>query len=1087
MSVSSDVTGLTDDEIKSVSVNRYEKEFEDEDEKEFFNEEIDSKSTGSQKSTDNEKLIKSLLDTLDDEDLEDTIQGMVPRTKFIDSGAPSVTDEDYDEDEEILKIMREAEEQESTVDVQTIMDESLQQQTNQALEELVENSKKTIKHDVVVNCALTNDLSNKILSARVGTPLMMKATKKYLCIGTENGLVLVYRRNQTYKRFTILGTVHTDPKNPKKFVSVKGLDVSHGDQDLLLVGYSNGDLTVWDIETSTPVNQYTGISTNSIRHCAILSDNSVIASDESYTMHSIQTGLFSNISSSKIPNDTEFTTDIQSLPTSQGGNALDSYNIFAVATRKSVTIYSKLSEVKPLKKIDLSFISEQTGDDPCHLAWRRILIPNGEYGKKQKVKTTEDPRLAIGFGKVLCIYKVAKESEMTNNLEVTQESSFDIDEKIAGVIWISQRTVLVIDIKNECHIIDVYSFKIDEPIVESINKFPINSHHLIGYHGIIEEGEVLTEDTLKVNHESGTIYFVEYPLDGNIYSIHTIKISTWKQRIQALEKVGKISEAVEFAVSCYHGQCFAVVGLPFSNRAREKLVSKEIERLVMNLFKTAPKLIFSTPEDISKFEEIGRECINYCLEIHEHNPEIFLKLYQKFHEKGEEDRFLQYLEEPILEKRLNTLFDPNIYLKFISLYSDPKNPKLDELESVLLNLEITKNFDDECKDVLNELCKKSFSHTKTPKMIKTYFYLHNAYDSSLKNPMRVSLDRKLKKSTKPLHDIVDIENVEVQKAFGSPEIGETVLNYLYKWMKDGRSFSDVLQVSQNEVADIKKDLLEYIFPVGKPLDNNFLIALLEFRKKFFKVLSALFFTQSATSPFNHPDCSLTKNAIIQKLNILFEEKEIFEKYDGGKGIVWYYDFLAEAYAKGEISLVKEGTQEIDKDMFEKIFQNLCENDDGDYDNSIEKAQTKQSRQENLIKIIDSIENEDTPMDWNKFRKLSYENEFYKVAGKLFKNLSGQDISIQEKHNKVLECLLKDENVLETKRNLVFGYIEENRSLDKLPKMKTAIINHFVNLLKLDANSATNIILTVEGYDTEHLKIKSQLNSIKNEKEKKRKN
>jgi hypothetical protein len=77
------------------------------------------------------------------------------------------------------------------------------------LEDLVEISKKTIKHEVVVNCALTNDLSNKILNTRVGNPLLLKVSTKYLCIGTENGLVLVYRRNQTYKRYTILGTVLT--------------------------------------------------------------------------------------------------------------------------------------------------------------------------------------------------------------------------------------------------------------------------------------------------------------------------------------------------------------------------------------------------------------------------------------------------------------------------------------------------------------------------------------------------------------------------------------------------------------------------------------------------------------------------------------------------------------------------------------------------------------------------------------------------------------------------------------------------------------------------------------------------------------
>jgi hypothetical protein len=50
-------------------------------------------------------------------------------------------------------------------------------------------------------------LSNKILNTRVGNPLVVKVSTKYICVGTENGLVLVYRRNQTYKRYTILGTV----------------------------------------------------------------------------------------------------------------------------------------------------------------------------------------------------------------------------------------------------------------------------------------------------------------------------------------------------------------------------------------------------------------------------------------------------------------------------------------------------------------------------------------------------------------------------------------------------------------------------------------------------------------------------------------------------------------------------------------------------------------------------------------------------------------------------------------------------------------------------------------------------------------
>jgi hypothetical protein len=36
MSVSSDLTGITDEDLKSVSIHKYEREFEDEEEKGFF-------------------------------------------------------------------------------------------------------------------------------------------------------------------------------------------------------------------------------------------------------------------------------------------------------------------------------------------------------------------------------------------------------------------------------------------------------------------------------------------------------------------------------------------------------------------------------------------------------------------------------------------------------------------------------------------------------------------------------------------------------------------------------------------------------------------------------------------------------------------------------------------------------------------------------------------------------------------------------------------------------------------------------------------------------------------------------------------
>lgn len=80
----------------------------------------------------------------------------------------------------------------------------------------------------------------------------------------------------TQKLFSILGTVVLENN---QYVKVCDIDIFH-ETEKLLVGYSNGNLTVWDIKTSTPENQIKDLIKNPIHHCSFLNDpGQIVVSD----------------------------------------------------------------------------------------------------------------------------------------------------------------------------------------------------------------------------------------------------------------------------------------------------------------------------------------------------------------------------------------------------------------------------------------------------------------------------------------------------------------------------------------------------------------------------------------------------------------------------------------------------------------------------------------------------------------------------------------------------------------------------------------------------------------------------------------
>lgn len=720
------------------------------------------------------------------------------------------------------------------------------------------------------------------------------------------------------------------------------------------------------------------------------------------------------------------------------------------------------------------------------LAWRRPFIPNGVYPKDQKFRNLPDPKLAVAWGNNIDIYKVFKSSELGMNVEISHERCIMLNREtnITKIQWISESSILCVDQNNKVLILDENSV---DRAFEIIDKFPITSQKLLDLDTVQDDGFSLGEKNITINHESGITYFLTHNIDlkEKTFVLHSIKLNNWEQRISSLESIGDYPQAIEFAINCYHNRGLGVIGLPSEKSDRESVTAKVIERLVYLLFAEGPGkayLIGNITADVERnFRDQTTNLINYCLEVQKSHPQIFLGLYNKYKVKSEETRFLEYLVKPILERRIETLYTSELFEGFINTLLMSKYPKLDLLEQCLLNLDLKricildenrKEAEKEINEKLLTTLKAYIERPKDKKLLQAYIYYYNSIEKEFIQPLNILLGNPTEQN-----------NFTIEK-----EVGEVIISFCHRFIKEGKGFSDLLnQQLQKEtqlLEDVKKKIITFIFkssPNENHVKNGVLRALLKFPKAFFKFLSSAFFSHRSIFKIDE-NFYPSKNAIQDIFNTLISKND--PTIISPEGMVWFYEFRAQCIAEGEVKFGRVdqfGNEIIGKEellLFSKIFDSFC-HDISIALSPLEAAQTKQQRQQYLVIMYEHLENahlKDLQIHEENLRKECFKYHFYKFAAKLWKKFDDEN-KIKEKHHKVLECLLKDDTTLESKRSQVFSYINEIRQEDKLPKMREAIRDHFLSLFKVDHIQSTNIILTIEGYDSLHSEIKEQFKKL----------
>jgi hypothetical protein len=315
-----------------------------------------------------------------------------------------------------------------------------------------------------------------------------------------------------------------------------------------------------------------------------------------------------------------------------------------------------------------------------------------------------------------------------------------------------------------------------------------------------------------------------------------------------------------------------------------------------------------------------------------------------------------------------------------------------------------------------------------------------------------------------------------------------------------------LTISPAKRKENKIDFLNFIFEKEHKKEtfkylNTFLK---DFTKQFFKVLSIIYFDESSTSPFipkkevqsenenndkfetinlNETSDVVSKKKIsihdrseiddillkIIDFNVNEWEVEKNNKYIEKDDLSYLYEFLACSLSKQHFvlqvlkSLDKKSKEEKlrnNKIILYKVFVHLI----------MDKKCTQKERDLRQIYLIEILKlYQSFDLDEREIRERAASNSCYKLAVYLFTNSKiKEESSLESTYMFVISCMLKDPN----EKNKVFQFITETNDINN---MKKAILENFIDLLLIDCEKATYLI--INNYDFEHEYIMKKLNEI----------
>ena len=556
--------------------------------------------------------------------------------------------------------------------------------------------------------------------------------------GNNIGVIKTYSCDQQLE-FNSLSSKEIDVCEKR---SVVCMDISP-DGELLLAGYSNGYLAVWELTTLKLRKLLKDIHKTSIVACKFFRSNKkkveLVSSDIEGNVFKItmSPGYFSVGVESKIlirNNSAVFLINILKLEEEDKkyfGPVIQNSVIMAFGCLEFIMIYMLEPELKRLIKFEKpKYIKDNSVPDISlgigfvpniqenQTMSESILDATGNQsfwqGQKNIDPTKPQILLSISWGRIIYLYCLP----VSNNsiYGFTTAGHYVNSNPIIRMNFLSNSIIFFFDKNKLCRVINTslitpgevrLSADNDQPIsmVDSLRKPELQEGYLVD-----PELNFQTYITDKSDNSSRATYNNHIiSFNKNIFVLakkdfYHGKLLNWEQCLNNLNSNSEWYSALSLGLDIYNGKETALADIPQDEVKRKLRVGNTLRTLIHQFaimhINNDNKPYNKEQDPKQSLSNCINTCIEFCIEI-ESLEFLLTHLQPIFHSQGYEDDFIQKLEPFIVCDKIKNLQLQQLTIhKIIDFYI--KNNKFHTLSQILLHLDIQSIDLDYIKHICNQ-------------------------------------------------------------------------------------------------------------------------------------------------------------------------------------------------------------------------------------------------------------------------------------------------------------------------------------------------------------------------------------------------
>ncbi|XP_061961114.1 uncharacterized protein LOC133681927 [Populus nigra] len=599
--------------------------------------------------------------------------------------------------------------------------------------------------DVDSHNVITQTVGSQTFRRDHGSPQVLAVHLNYIAVGMSKGVIVVVPSRYSS---------HNDDNMDAKMLML-GLqgDRSHApvtsmcfnqQGDMLLAGYGDGHITVWDVQRASAAKVITGEHTAPVVHAFFLGqDSQVTRQFKAVTGDSKGLVLLHAFSVVPLLNRFSFKTQCLldgqrtgtvlsaspllldescggALPATQGNSSASSTSISSmmggvVGGDAGWKLFNEGSSL--VEEGVVIFVTHQTALvvrlSPSLQVYAQLSRPDGVREGSMPYTawkcTTQSHSsspdnvpehvaervslLAIAWDRKVQVAKLVKS-------ELKVYGKWSLDSAAIGVAWLDDHMLVVLTLTGQLYlfakdgtVIHQTSFAVDGSRGDDLAAYHT---HLINIYGNPE----------KAYHNCIGVRGASVYILGPTHLIVS-RLLPWKERIQVLRRAGDWMGALNMAMTLYDGQAHGVVDLPKSVDAVKEAIMPYLVELLMSYVdevfsyisvafcnqigkaeqqddsKTGSNSVHSEIKE--QFTRVGGVAVEFCVHI-QRTDILFDEIFSKFVLVQHRDTFLELLEPYILRDMLGSL-PPEIMQALVEHYSS--KGWLQRVEQCVLHMDIS--------------------------------------------------------------------------------------------------------------------------------------------------------------------------------------------------------------------------------------------------------------------------------------------------------------------------------------------------------------------------------------------------------------